>query len=239
MGFRPVKSSAKPRPLVLALLAAEATSTSAIDGADVVLVRTQGEKLPAKKVKELDKAFGGTIWGVWLEAVDDSLSRMAESGIDFVAFPPGVRLLPLLEAEKLGRIMIIDPGMTENLLRSLDSLDIGAVIVSREPGQPSDLSWRQLMMLQRVAETVGKPLLVFVTGNVSLEELKTLWAIGIEGVVVDVAQSPEALASLRALVDGAEWTTRRRRGRMALVPSVPVEAPPVSREEPEEPDEDV
>ena len=59
-----------------------------------------------------------------------------------------------------------------------------------EAGEP--IAWHHLMLFQRLANLLSKPLLVPVPLNITAGELKALWEAGVDGVVVEAGAEPPA-----------------------------------------------
>ncbi|MDN4186026.1 MAG: hypothetical protein QY871_02995 [Dehalococcoides mccartyi] len=234
MGFNAVASAPPPKMLLAAELDIEnLTDKEAFGGADVVLV--SAGKASAKKLKEAADLLGETVWGVMLGDKAADAAKMAKAGADFVVFSPDAEVSPLTALEKTGKIIILETNLTDFMIRAADCLSVGAVIVG-EQADTATLSWRKIMLYQRFADILSKPFLVRVSSNITLSELQSLWALGIDGVLVS---GSAGLKELHTLIDKAEWTPKRKRGHMsAIVPSLKMPASEsVAPEEPEEPDE--
>ncbi|ACZ61485.1 hypothetical protein [Dehalococcoides mccartyi] len=235
MGFNAVASVPQPKMLLAAELGLEdLTDKEAFGGADVVIVSVG--KASAKKLKETADMLGDTIWGVALGDKAADAEKMAKAGADFVVFSPDAEVSPLTALEKTGKIIMLENNLTDFMIRAADCLSVGAVIVDNQPDALA-LSWRKIMLYQRFADILSKPFLVRVSSNITLSELQSLWALGIDGVLIS---GSTGLKELRTLIDGAEWAVKRKRGHMsAIVPSLKMPASEsVAPEEPEEPDED-
>lgn len=235
MGFRTVARAGRLRPLLLASLddAASPGAGDYIAGADAVLAPIAGAGAAA--IKKLAGPKGGIIPGGRLEeAAGDELSKSDAAALDFVVFPTASLSLPILEAGAIGRVLEVEVSADSVLLRAAARLPVDAVLAG---GGEQSLTWQRLMVIQRLADLVDKPLLVPVAAGASPKELQALWDIGVDGFVVAAGAG---LKKLRLAIDGLEPPSKGRRGgQMALVP--PVIGPPgqqAAEEEGEEEEEE-
>jgi hypothetical protein len=230
MGFRTVARAGSLRPLLVASLtdAASPGAGDYIAGADAVLAPLSGAG--AKAIKKLAGPKGGIIPGGRLkEAAADKLSKSAAASLDFVVFPAASPSLPVLEAEATGRILEVEASADSVLLRAAARLPVDAVLAG---GGEQPLTWQRLMVIQRLADLVDKPLLVPVAAGASQKELQALWDIGVDGFVVEVGAGPkDSLSKLRRVVSGLEPSSKGRSGAQGAI------VPPVAGQ-PEQPDEE-
>ena len=235
MGFRTVARAGKLRPLLVASLA-DAASPGAGDyiaGADAVLAPLSGAGVEV--INKLAGLKGGIIPGGRLtEAAGDELSKSDTAGLDFVVFPTASLSLPILETEATGRVLEVEVSADSVLLRAAAKLPVDAVLAGGG-GQP--LTWQRLMVIQRLADLVDKPLLVPVAAGASQKELQALWDMGVDGFVVAAGAGPkDGISKLSRVVSSLEPPSQGRRGeQMALVP--PVAGQPGQKAEEEEEEE--
>lgn len=191
LGFRPAPSlSQSPQMLLIASLAemsAEAPKILVDSGIDAVLLR--GGSLEAKSLKEGVAALGDIPLGVSLgESSSEAIAKIVDSGCDFVVFnseaPAGI-----LGKEGLGKILEVKPTLDPGLVRVIDDLPlpVDGVLIAGE-GEKPFITVEQLLVCQRFAELLDKPLLVTLPSSVSGDQLRSLWEVGVYGVVVSEGQ---------------------------------------------------
>jgi hypothetical protein len=225
MGFRAVAAAktAKPRMLLVAAVArADAARLAAVAaGADAGLLAI--DKLTTEAVKQASKAVPDIPWGGWLkEAGGEGVGRV---GADFIVFAAGS---PLFE-EKTGKILEVELTLEPGLLRVADELPVDAVLIAAE-NEP--LTWRDLMLIQRGANILSKPLLVSVPPEVTAAELGALNEAGVRGVVVKAAVAGRVAEIAKMLEKLPPPSARKRAGPM--LPRIVGETAAVAEEEEEE-----
>jgi hypothetical protein len=219
MGFKPVITSCKPHMALVASASQIDGISSMVQGADAVIVNAAG--ISAKSLKTLAKALSDIPWGLSLESDGQNLKQIDNSGADFIAFAPHKMTLAVLENEKLGKVLFMEPTMEDSLLRAGNELPFEAVILNR---QAVALTWQDLMLFRKLADMLPKPLLVPVLADIKPSELKALWESGVDGIVVE-ARAEKELVGLRKAMDGLIIPARRK--WLKIRPLVPV-----MREEP-------
>jgi hypothetical protein len=227
LGFRTGGAEPKPRMLLVAHIA-EPGAEPDFGGADAVLVSVP--KAGGKSPKTLFKATPDIPWGGWLKEVGrEEVQQLGEIGADFVVFPAASVPTAILEDEKLGKIVEVEPTFDASLLKAADDLPLDAVIIAEE--KPT-LSWRQLMLFRRGANLLTKPLLLVVSPDITPGELQALCEAGVSGVV-----AASKLDRLRRMVNKLA-PPKAGRGRKAepLLPRLSGETGTVAEEEEDEAD---
>jgi hypothetical protein len=229
LGFRAAGAKSRPRMVLVAHIAEPGTEPD-FSGADAVLVSVP--KAGAKSPKTLFKAAPHIPWGGWLKGVGrQEVQQLGELGADFVVFPVSSVPRAILEEEKLGKIIEVEPAFDASLLRAIDDLPLDAVIVA---GEKPSFSWRELMLLRRGANMLSKPLLVMVSPDVNAEELQALCEAGASGVV-----TTDNFDKLRRLINKlAPPKAGQRRKVEPLLPRLGGQRGTVAEEEEEEAEED-
>ena len=152
------------------------------EAADALLVPVDDLEKEISSLKSLAQAVKELTWGVWLKG-NGSAADLQELGADFVVFEPEHMSASLLRAEDLGKVIEVAPSLAEGLVSSIEELPIDAVLVS---SSASFVSVHQLMIFRWVADLVCKPLLAVLPGDLSAEDLSSLWDVGVQGVVTPV-----------------------------------------------------
>ena len=229
----------KPRMLLIADLAQANVDGLAdcVAGADAGLLHISNLIEGSKTLGKVRQVVTDIPWGGWLRDVGQGgMERIAEAGCDFVIFPPANSLLAILKDNKLGKILQVEASLSESLLMAIERLPVDAVFIAVEQEGEYFLTWHHLMLFQRFADLLTKPLLVSVPLNVTANELQTLWETGVEGVMVEVGvgQPEGRLKELRLVIDKLNFTSQRKWGKAeALIPYIGGERHIVAEEEEE------
>ena len=227
IGFRPQKTTAEPcRMQVLAVVAPEDLDSVAefIDGADAVLLPVASENPSKKRLTGFAGAAGKTPWGGWLKGKNADIPELVKAGCDFVFFS-GSTVLTTAADEKTGKILEVEPSITDTMLRAAGSLPVDAVFLNDDSVGEGPLTWQNLIQFQRCAALLNKPLLAPVPADAGAEELKLLWEAGVIGAVVNTeGLSPKTFKALRKTIDDTKFPPRGRR-RDKIDATLPRSAP--------------
>ncbi len=239
IGFgKALPTSTKPKmPLIVHLSQVKEAGRLAdyLKGADALLF-TQTDKR-AKDLQTLAQSVPDIPWGLWLADISDGIKPIVEAGGDFVVFPVSSKLT-MPEEDKTGKILQVEASLSEGLLRAANELPVDAVLLAGE-SEESPLTWQHLMLFQRFADLLTKPLLVSVPLSVTAEELQILWKTGVDGVVVTMGmgQPGEKLKELCQTMAQLTFPTRQQKKIEALLPRISEESVTVTETEEEEEEE--
>lgn len=234
MGFGVTKRASVRLKMVLVARVEPSDNTAAladyVSSADAVIT-TQ-----TNTGKDIARALPGTVWGLWREGKGSQpIKGLVEAGADFAVLPldaePG-----LADTEKMGKILLVEPSLSEGLVGTINELPADAVLLTDDQGERDTVTWHHLMLCQRFADLLSRPLLVTVPASVNGDELKALWKAGVDGVVVAVktVKQAEKLKALRQIIDNSDFAARPRKKVAALLPRISEEqtaAPDVEEEE--------
>jgi hypothetical protein len=199
MGFRAtVAKASKPRMLVVVAVAQGDAGRLAgiVAGADAGLLSMAKLSSGAKALQQASEAVPDIPWGGWLrEAGKEGIGKVAA---DFIVFTAERTLLAMLDDKEPGKILEVEPSLEPGLLKAVDDLPVDAVFATG--GDEPLLTWRDLMLFQRCANILNKPLLVSVPPQVTAAELGALWRVGVRGVVVQ-AGAEGRIAEIRQMLD--------------------------------------
>jgi hypothetical protein len=242
IGFRALQAeSPRPKIQVVASLAQE-DAEGLIDfvaGADAGLLCISKLKSAAEVLKKLTQAMPDFPWGVRLPEGQTEVKSLTQSGCDFVIFSAANTPLTIFDNDRVGKILEIETSITESLLRATNRLPIDGVLFARE-GKPNFLTWQHLMLFQRSADLLTKPMLVAVPAKLTAGELQALWEAGADGVVIEVTagQSRDMLKELRKVINEMTFPLPRRREKPSpLLPRI-AEVSTVTKDEDDEDDEE-
>ena len=238
MGFAAAARASNPSLLLAAFLPSlsdKAAKEAAAAGADTCLLAAPDPQ--DRDVKQVVEALGEVPCGLRVPQVDgEAAAHLTELGVDYVAFEPETALATALLNSNLGHVFSLESDLRDVYLRTLETLPLDAILVSRWEGP---LTVRRQMELQRISGLARKPLIVPVSPEVTAAELQMMREAAVVAVGVDAGgkDSLDALTSLRKLIDELPPRRRRREERAeAILPRV-VEAV-ASADEEEEEDED-
>jgi len=237
MGFRAtVAVPQKTRMLLVAAVAQADTEHLAdiVAGADAGLLSMTKLSSGAKALQQASKAVPDIPWGGWLKEVGkEGIGKVAA---DFIVFTAERTLLAMLDDKEPGKILEVGPSLEPGLLKAVDDLPVDAVFVAA--GDEPLLTWRDLMLFQRCANVLNKPLLVPVPPQVTAAELGALWQTGVRGVVVK-AGTEGRIAEIRQMLDKLPAPSAGKRTKAGpLLPRIGGETGVVSEEEEEEEEEE-
>lgn len=237
MGFRTARTAARsPGLLLIASTGLEIKNTPDIIGASAVLMRVEGPVPGPKSIQKIAAALPDIPLGLYLEDVSDA-EELEETGLDFLVFPVSSRISVPPKEKKMGRIIQVESSLDDNLLRSVNSLPVDAVLVE-DTFEGGSMIWHELLIFQYLSNIIGKPLIANIPANISEAELKALWEAGADGVMVDVSAMKDG--EFKGLVEAISKLpprTARRRGRMEVtLPRAGAESqtPPPDEEEEED-----
>ena len=244
IGFRTNQpASPKPKIQLVASLAQESVENLAgyLAGADAGLLRMSEISSDTKIIQNISQAMSDIPWGGWLQGSSQGeIGQMMKAGCDFVVFPATGTPLAMLQNVEVGKILEVEASLNEGLLRTANEMPIDAVLIASEQKEDYFLAWQHLMLFQRFANLLTKPLLVSIPSNVTAGELQALWVAGVDGVVIEVkvGQPQGRLKELRQVIDKLPFPAPRRREKAEpLLPRIGREASIVTEEEEEEEEE--
>ncbi len=220
IGFRPGRlAEERPKLQLLAAIQGD-TAPDTFMAADAIIAA------------DVKSAVEGKVWGVRLKA-KDKIEAILKAGADFIILPAESAVIS--GDRKIGKVLEVGESITDILLRAVNELPVDAVLLAENGG---DLTWHKLMVYERFAGLVTKPVLVQASAGSTAEELQMVWQTGVSGIVVEVGEGVDAdiLAGLHDKIDGLEFPSRKRRDKVqATLPHV---APPAEKEEDDEEDGD-
>ncbi len=224
MGFQTAKSaSPQPKMLLIANWAPArnvSTLASYVTGADAVLFRPSRGTAGSRTSTRLTRSLSNIPWGRWLEyASQEEMKKTIDTGCDFVVFPASSTLALSNHGEKVGKILQVESSFNADLLRTVNELPVDAVLATIEGEAEPVLTWYHLMLFQRFAHLLTKPLLVWVPINITPAEVRTIWEAGVDGVVATAGTEKSAglLQKLRQAIDDLNRLPPRKRGKFQVL----------------------
>lgn len=240
IGFKVQPISQVPKLLLIASLAQTDIDGLAdyVAGADAGLLHISKLSSGAKTLQKVCQVVPDIPWGGWLRDIGQGeVKQMVKVGCDFMVFPATTTSLAILQGDELGKILQVEVSLNEGLLKAADELPVDAVLVGSEQEGEYFLTWHHLMIFQRFASLLTKPLLVSIPPNVTANELQALVEAGVDGVIVEVGigKPVQRLSQLRQAVDKLTLPSSRKRGKPeALLPHISGETGTITEEAEEE-----
>jgi len=222
MGFRTSQAvSTKYRiQLVAHLTSADTDRLADLAAADAVIVPITGSEAGKETQQHIQQFIPHIPCGIWLTKPQTKAKAVASQiDIDFVIFAPGRTLTAVPDNEATGKILEVPPSLDEGLLSAIDQLPVDAVLITGAEPAAAAVTWHNLMVYQRFASILSKPLLVEVPPGVSAAELQVLWKAGIAAVVVaiDTAKSAVQLKQLRQEIEQLEFPAPYQQNNIAVL----------------------
>ena len=239
MGFLPSRPSpSRLRIQLLAVVAPENLDHAAdfAAGADAILLPVARQSPSTKRLAQLTDTVTGVPWGGWLKGGHAGVPELVKAGCDFIIFPASHTPLTVASDGGSGKILEVEASLNEGLLRAINNLPADAVFVTNDLTEDDSLTWQHLLLFQRFASLLTKPLLVPVPYGVGAEELKALWEAGVDCVVMETeGMPPDRLKELRKIIDSLAFPSHSRREKMEpMLPRFGSEPRQVTAEEEEE-----
>jgi hypothetical protein len=192
-----------------------------LGNADAVLIQSVKSRLTAKNIEKAVESLPNTPWGIFLEDNDGKkMGTLIEAGCDFVTFPAAGKISDTPTDEKVGRILQVEASIDDGLIRAVNDLPVDAALIGDTYETSDSLVWHQLMIFQHLANLISKPLLASVPVSINESELKALWEVGIDGVVIAIDDAAaDCLPEIRKKIEKLPARSMRKRGKMeALLP---------------------
>jgi len=241
MGFR-TKQSVSPKPkiqLVASLAQKNAGQlVDSVTGADAGLLRISRPSSGAESLQDMSQAVSDIPWGVWLQdSAQEEIEQLLKANCDFVVFSATSTPLAIFQKDEVGKILEIEASINEGLLRTVNGLPVDAVLIASEQKEDYILTWQHLMLFQRFADLLTKPLLVPTPPDLTSNELQALWEAGVDGIIIEVrvGQPQDKLTELRQIIDKLTFPLPRKREKMEpIIPRTSPESGVAVTEEEEE-----
>ena len=178
--------------------------------------------------------------GAWLEKdACKKPGKIISLAFDFVVLPADATTLVMPPDDDTGIVLQVEPSITDGQLRTINNLDVDAVLLYGKPEEETGpITWQQLLNWQHCAELLTKPLLISLPAGTKGTDLQMLWDAGISGVVLMLATSESIteIARIRKLIDGLTTPSpHKKRKTDALVPHLePTREPSVEIDDDED-----
>jgi hypothetical protein len=235
MGFATNRPSASKSRLPLAVILSSKNLEKTLESlgeVDGVLVRVAAEEDLKIIEKVCQKEENPPAGGLLSSAEKIPLHSLKKGSCDFMVVPADSQASPH-EDEKMGRLVQLDSGLSEALLRTVNDLPVDAVIFT-ENIAAEGLTLINLMAVRRLVLLISKPILLVVPLSLSQDELQALWNTGISGIVADLPDPAAAkkLGDLRKTLEKLATPSLNKKDKMsAILPRMGLEPALPSRED--------
>lgn len=225
LGFGAAAARVKSSPMVIIASVpmgnAQLATVVANAGADFLLLTIEHQKR-SEALTQLTSVKIEIPWGVSLDTVTKkNVEQLIEMDCDFVIFAPTETPAAVLGEERIGKVLQVDTSLSDNLAQAINRLSVDAVLLGPVGGDDSPLTVHQLMDYQRLAMRAGKHLLAAMPPGLPLDDLETIWSLGVLGVVADMAvDDPEQrLSQVKEAIQKLPKTRKKRTEKTrALLP---------------------
>ena len=240
IGFGAAANRVKASPMVIVasipLGNTKLAALSAESEADAVLISAEHQK-KEDVLAQLGSVKIDIPWGTSLEKITKGeIGQLIEMGCDFVILDPAKTPAAVLNEERIGKVLQIDPSLSDNLARAINRLSVDAVLLSTAGRSEAQITVHELMVYERLAALAGKHLLALVPPSLPMDDVESLWSLGVRGVVVDLtAKSPEQ--RLSQVKEAVQKLPARKKKRDKINATLPMPREWADTETPEEEDE--
>jgi hypothetical protein len=212
MGFGAARPAAKVTMLVGSIGPAGDVSSARDAGAGFIVIDARGGSFDADAARSAREQAGDVPLGAWTSVADSAAAAaLREAGLDFLIVDGDAPASGLLN-EELGYVLALPVQPDETYLRSLDPLELEALLL---PAVPSPLTVGGQIELSRAGAITRRPLLCDAVPSASQDDLMCLRAAG----VVAVLTSTSGVSALKESV--AALPPRKARREERAVVSLP------------------
>ncbi|UCC60832.1 MAG: hypothetical protein JSV02_03150 [Dehalococcoidia bacterium] len=214
-------------------------SLAAEAGADAVLLAIEQPKNKDEVLAQLSGMKIDIPWGVAVDTVTrEEMQQLAEAGCDYVIFSPTKSPAAVLGVEKIGKVLRIDASLSDNMARAINRLDVDAVLLSPVGEDEPRLTVQQLMVYEYLAGYAGKYLVAAVPPGFAVDDIESLWGLGVRGVIVDLAvKEPEQRLS-QVMEAIQKLPTAKKRPKERISATLPFTREPSGQPIPDEDNEE-
>ena len=152
---------------------------------DAFIVSLKSLKAPA--LRKIEESLRDRLWGASVSGLDaDKVTRLKDSGCDFVVFDAGDTAAEVLSDEELGKVLAIGPGLSDDEARAIQELPIDGMMFTPE-NELLPLTVQKLIEIQLTRSLVDKPFAMAIESELGPPELESLRNVGISALVVGVS----------------------------------------------------
>ena len=215
MGFRASHGDTKEPDMVVIASLPVGAADNAKDytaGADAVYLKAEGASLTANSVGDIIKSITEIPCGISIADIGKSkVNSYLQAGCDFMVLPMESPVTLLPDEEDVGKLIQIDLSIDDSLARAVNNLPINAVMTTELSGKAETITLKELMIIQRIALLISKPVIIPVSPGISAEELKLVRDAGVEGIMVVVnTKAPDRVKEISEAIRNLPPTATRK-----------------------------
>ena len=231
IGFATSSSKkSQPQLITVAEAALKGKLSSIPAGADAVLFQIEDVAAASDSLKTLAENSSIDIWGVASDSIGKKeAALLSDIGCDFMVLSPLGSSAILAYEGGPGKILRIDTGMEDMLLRTINMFDVDAVLLDDSNDAVAGvISIEQAMKYRRVSAMIEVPLIVALPPGTATDGIDVLADAGVNGISLQW-RSPEDennFAQLQKAIESLPAKTGKKRGKgksNAKLPSFPVQ----------------
>ncbi|MDY6892686.1 MAG: hypothetical protein SVO26_03085 [Chloroflexota bacterium] len=230
-----------PQMLIIADMPAgdsELATTATQAGADILLLNTEsrGNK---DTLARLSSTKLSVPWGVSLDTLtkEDS-EQLVKTECDFIILNPDKTPATILDEDRIGKVLRMEPSSGGGLIRTANHLSIDAVLLPVANEGEASLSISQVMAYHRLIRGLSKHLIIALPSDLATSNLESFWSLGARGVVVDltVGNPEQKISEVKEEI--GKLPSRRRKSGEKGGPLLPFSRMHSDVIDPDEDDED-
>ena len=217
IGFRAAKGKQEGSPMLIVadLTGMDIGSIGSMAGGDIDAGLIWEQDLKVRNLQRIIKAMEVIPFGMVIkEATKERISKIASLGCDFVVFDMKASA-EALEGEGVGKFLMVEPSLDLGLVRAINVLDTDGIFINIT--EMSFITVEHLLVCRRFSDMLNKPLIINLPSLINKTELGNLWKVGVDGVVIPPAQTMEAFARLKGMIDNLPRGVKRKRGSVVDV----------------------
>jgi hypothetical protein len=211
------------------------------EGPDALLLAVDNMEKDSKALAKMNREKIEIPWGVSLKTVDrEDIAKLIELGCDYVVFSPDKAPAAVLMEEKIGKVLKIDTSLPESLAKAVNRLQVDAVLLSPAGGDEPTFTVHQLMILERLAGSTGKHILVTMPSGLSTGDIEIFWGLGVRGLIVDMEtdQPEQRLSQIKEAIQKLPTTRKNPKEKFRATLPAASRSPEKEKQEEEEEEEE-
>jgi hypothetical protein len=190
---------------------------------DAILITVESPQKINDAVAQLKDGNVDIPRGIALDTVTkEDMEKLVEAGCDFIVFSPTNTPANVLNEERIGKVLRVDPSMDDNLAKSIGRLSVDAILLGPLGEGEYPLTVNGLMLYERLAAWSGKHILAAVPPGLPVEDIESFWGIGARGLVVDLALKDPRQRLVEVKEAIGKLPARKKRPERRISASLPI-----------------
>jgi hypothetical protein len=239
LGFRMVAGDALKSPVLMVIDLTQSAGKKVKElVASGVAAAFINSSAGVSSFKQLAESLGDIPLGLDMESGSDlNIDEYIAAGCDFILFNSAAPL-SLVNNEKPGKMLKIDPSLAPVLARAVSdlSLPIDGILLG---GEVTPVTVERILSCHFFADATGKPLAVKVDAALSKEEMQALHEAGVKVIIVSGKITRKTINDLSKMINSLPKISKKKSSGVILPRiSAGMQAEPEEEEEEEE-EEDI